>query len=152
MSNESPAPDTREILRLFYQDHIDRVRDIKQQQWNLTYYTILLYAGLIGIHRLTDKFPSPSSVVNHAVLLTAIAIGLASIVLLIYFQYQLRQYRERMQRMNVDKDLWPTEAKKVYGDPQSTYISFAYQLPIFFLKIAVAFVGAAFVVWIAWPT
>ena len=147
MSNDPSAPD-KDILRLFYQDYIDRVRDTKQQQWHLTYYSILLYAGLTGIDRLTSTGCTSPSLVNHLVSGTAIVIGLVSALLLIHLHCELHRRRCKMEEMS--RTHWPTETEIAFGKPHPTYISSAHQYWLLALMIASIAVGAAFTVWIAW--
>lgn len=147
MPDENPELDMQ-TLRLFYQDYIDRIRDTKQQQWHLTYYTVLLYAGLVGIDKLAGKDSLTSSVANHVISITAIVIGLASVMLLIYFQHELRRRRTLMESMS--RELWPDETKKAFGEAKTNYVSPTHQWPLLALKIAVTMAGAAFTVWLVW--
>ncbi len=79
MANK-PKPDHEE-LRLLYQLTVGDLTYFKTQQWSVSNYSMLLFAGLVGVTQLLK--PSPT-LGDRALLVTAVALVLIAAFVVIY--------------------------------------------------------------------
>jgi hypothetical protein len=74
-----------------YKNMVDNVTLIKRNQWATTNYTALIYGAIVFLH---EKKPDLAWLLSRITILT----GVASICLLIFFQWELRNLRKRLEK------------------------------------------------------
>jgi hypothetical protein len=82
---------------IFYRALIDELRFVKQQQWTITNYLLLLIGAVFGVAKLTSRSPTPCEKLVWCALVAAIwGIG---IFVLLKLQVHLHSTRGRQTRM-----------------------------------------------------
>ena len=143
------TPDDKEgvEIRFLYQDNIDNIRDLKRQQWSVTYYSILLYAALVGITEVARNNYILELWWTYILSGLTIFVGVASVGLLIHGQYMLKKRRERIHAL---RSQFTHQGRVWYGSPKERHTSFRYTWPIWSLMISVTLIGLVLVNWIIW--
>jgi hypothetical protein len=70
------SPETPEEMRLLYQVTVADLSYFKSQQWSVTNYSLLIYAGLVGIAQFLK--PDLSSTDRAILIGLAVAVGLTA--------------------------------------------------------------------------
>lgn len=131
--------ENQEELRMLYQVTVSDLSYFKSQQWSVTNYALLIFAGLVGIAHLIKPLPAPC----ERWFLAALAIAAMVVALVILAKLQksisVRQSRLVVARDNFSssfKQAWAAEAK----GPE-------YVHSIYFLY-ATVFIGGVLAVWL----
>jgi len=99
IENKKYEEDTKKDFRMRWQITIDDIRYIKNRQWTITYYLLLLFAAIIGFYEvITPKeaiLPCWQRVVLFLVALYIAGIGT---YFLREFQITAARYRKRLVR------------------------------------------------------
>jgi len=124
----------------YYRILVDDIRFAKQQQWRLTYYTLLLLAAIIAISRHLE----PELSATIVLFIIALALATAGTYYLERFQKDLIRYRSDVAKIRQEKfppDLGNIAAyKPAEKDP-------AYYRDFLILLIIVIWVGLFLVGW-----
>ena len=85
-------------FRVWYGITIDDIKFMKRQQWQVTYYVILLLAGIAGLYKLLHSFHELVFLWQKDLLIiVVIAIVAAGTYLLFIFQDSMQRYRKRLK-------------------------------------------------------
>lgn len=129
----------RDELLLLYQDSIDIIRDLKRQQWTMTYYALLLYAAIIGAYSLIYDETAEGFPVDNLLPLFLVIVATMSTIILVLAQFSLRRRRIRLLWMRNYFD------KAVEGPPYSIRKQHAYFIddwPIWGMMVFTIIIGA----------
>jgi len=149
MSNDHGEKEqTAAEIRLLYRDNLDNIRDLKRQQWLITYYSILVYAALVGIAELAADANALGPWLIHVLSLLPIAVGLTGTSIILKCQASLA--RRRTWLAETRKRYFTETGQKAYGKPKKHHASFRYDGPIWGMMIAVTLAGAGLVNWVIW--
>lgn len=96
-------------LRLGYQDALDNLRYAKRQQWQLTYYGVILQAGIIG---LSGFKAATNKVVVDGFVLGGLSIAVNAGVLWIMYNLQSFIQRERWIVRKIRDEYFSSEFRK----------------------------------------
>ena len=95
------TPEEKEKWSLDYAQGHNNLRFNKNLQWNLTYYCILLFGGLIGFHELlNNKIEKIPDWLMYTLTITALLIFDVGIYLTTDLQFQIRKERIGLYRYN----------------------------------------------------
>jgi len=100
---------THDELRLLYQVTVSDLAYFKTQQWSVTNYTLLLFAGILGIAQLIR----PLSLVDRWAL-AALAVGAGCGSLFVLSKVQ-RSIRTRQARLEVMREEFSSTFRKVWA-------------------------------------
>lgn len=108
------ATENQEELRMLYQVTVSDLTYFKTQQWSVTNYALLIFAGLVGVTQLLKPLPVSSERVFLGVL--ALVAMVAALVVLAKLQKSIsvRQSRLVAARDNFSasfKQAWAAEVK-----------------------------------------
>ena len=113
-------PQVNDQFQSLFYDATANIRLAKKQQWNIGYYAVLLYSGILFLSQFTeDKIP-------FAVLLTAIGFGGIGVVWIL--QYWMIKYRDRLQ--NIRRMMSPEYQSITYGREGSTRLWHGSNIPL----------------------
>ncbi len=91
----TPPPMPQHVASI-YKELLDGLRSMKQQQWTITNYAVLLLAAVFAVAKAGLNVPHLSSRLNLLIALTAV-IGTG---LLIRIQYNMARSRARLDKMD----------------------------------------------------
>ncbi len=96
MATHHPPPE-REELRLLYQITVSDLTYFKTQQWSVTNYTLLLFAGVVGVAQMLK----PSlTVMDRVVLVTAtLLVAASALVILANLQKSIGVRQSRLDNV-----------------------------------------------------
>ena len=118
---------------------VDDIKYVKNQQWRLTFYTLLLLAGIIALSKTIDSGPE----VKIILFIISLMLAAAGTYFLLKFQKDLTRYRENISKV---REKFPDDLRKIAtyvpaeGDP--TYYS-----DFLFLLVGVIWATLIFVAW-----
>jgi hypothetical protein len=90
--------------------YLDDIKQMKNRQWQIAYYFLLLIAAIIGILKGFKIFDQSEKLKNLLFLIT-IVLGIYGSILLHKTQISLKTYRERLRKIYFEmpdefRDLW----------------------------------------------
>ena len=129
---------------LFFQDSADNIRDLKRQHWAVTYYSLLVYAGLVGVKVLAVQSKHFTFWLMLVLAISAIGVGVMSIVLMCDCQQKLKENRVLLRKLWTN--YFGEEAQEYFEPIPPNYTSFYYYWYILLLTVVVTFVGAGLAV------
>lgn len=135
--------------RLVYQNFIDFIRDLKRQQWSVTYYALAIYGVIIALHRILSDDNGVDTIETWA--LTTFAI--MTFVLASYFTWANVRSLTKARRhvTSIRREFFTTEVQKNLDridPPKSSYEKWWYDLPVLLPLILVTAIGFISVLWI----
>ena len=138
MSNETSA---KEELRLLYDLSVTELEFFKRQQWSVTNYGLLLYAGFVGVAQLLDgKITSLEKLI-----LCLVATGVA--ILGSYILWVLNNsINVRKARLSAIRQQFSSAFHNAWSAKESAEEA----LSIYALLLAVILVGAVAVWWLVY--
>jgi len=104
----------QEEIRVLYQVTVSDLSYFKSQQWNVTYYALLVEASLVGIAQLLDSKVRTSDRVVLAILSILAAISALYVIAKLQRSISVRQSRldaARQLMTDVFKRAWSAEYK-----------------------------------------
>jgi hypothetical protein len=138
MTAQNSVSDSEE-LRLLYQITAGDLAYFKTQQWSVTNYTLLLYAGVIGVAQMLK----PSVTVVDRVVLVTVTIFVAMSALIILAKLQ-KSVRVRQSRLDAVRTKFTDAFQLAWSAEEKGVERFH---AIYLLRIAVV-VGAGVVCWL----
>ena len=99
--------ETHEDFRMWYRITIDDINFVKMQQWRITYYVILLLAGIAGFYQILhsiNKAVCPSQ--KHIMIFLGLMLVFVGTTLLLLFQHTMANYRKRLTRKILPELAW----------------------------------------------
>lgn len=101
-----PSPEMTPQVANVHKATLDNITFSKKQQWAITNYTVLIYAGLFGL----GKSLGPIGSCERAIFVILAALTfVCSALLIIQIQRDTGRYRVRLQKIH---DHWLTEEEK----------------------------------------
>ncbi len=139
MEESKPASTKLSDWLAYYQILIEDVRYVKNQQWRLCYYTLLLLVAVIGLWGALGQMPK----VRVILFTTSVILAIVGTYFLLKFQKDLRRYRQTIGNV---RDKFPDDLQELVrykpAEKDSTY----YTDFLCFL-IGVIWAGVIFVGW-----
>ena len=89
----------REDFRMWYQITIDDIKFLKRQQWQTTYYVLLLQGALVGFFKLVTDNGDASFGLRFILINISWAISAIGLYNLLKFQESAQEYRTRLLRL-----------------------------------------------------
>ena len=105
-------------IRMIYQQLFDEVHYLKRQQWTVTYYGVLVYAGLVGVKILAVNAQVLGLWLGHTLGILAIFTGIASAWLIVDLQRSLSNRRKLWVKIR-EKHFTP-DARALF-DPSNAF-------------------------------
>lgn len=149
MENEKEAAE----LRLIYEQDVTEIRHLKGQQWRITYYAALVYAGFLAIHLAGGTLEPPPYTLRCILSVLAVVVAIVATLLIIDMQCALVAPRQRtlLIRGKFEKSVQDILRETETVQPIERYASPLYHWPIWAFMIAVTLIGALLVVVVLWP-
>jgi hypothetical protein len=128
------SSETPEEMRLLYQITVADLSYFKSQQWSVTNYALLIYAGLVGI----AQFLKPDlGFTDRAILIAlAVAVGLTAAFVLFKLQDSIRV---RQSRLSAARDRFSSEFKAAWA-VEAKGREFLHSIALLFPTVAIGFV------------
>lgn len=95
-----------EEMRMIYQIFIDDIRHIKNQQWQVTYYGLLIQAAIVGFYEIFNE-------IEAKLVLSIISgfISLLGVVFLVIYQINMGRYRKKKREI---RETFNKEVQKIF--------------------------------------
>ena len=129
----------RADLRLLYQDSLDNIRDLKRQQWTVTYYALLLYAALVGADNLSPDERDGGIPLDTGLIILAFSVAVCAVILIVLAQEKLQQRRERLHAI---RKYFDNVIKRLPGSNKPKHTDLFYSLNYWGMMIIVVALGA----------
>jgi hypothetical protein len=121
----------------YYQILIDDVKYAKSQQWQVSYYVMILLAAIIGLSKVLPQ----KIAVKIVLFIAAFLLATIGTYILLRFQKDLRRYRENIAKI---RNVFPDDLKEIAtykpAEDKSYYVNILYIL-IGTIWVSVLFVG-----------
>ena len=135
-------------FRMRYQIAIDDIKYLKNRQWAVTYYLLLIYAAIISLYHLADRPDCPW--LEKGLALIAVLVAALGTYFLVDFQSRISTYRKHrkfiIEKKKLSNDFISFEENEI-GDLDE-YISWWRNFPTFTLSFMIMlWLGAFFVLW-----
>jgi hypothetical protein len=136
---KAPGGAERDDLHLLYQETVRELEFFKRQQWIVTNYALLLYAGIVGLERLLADGPTRAE--RIVLTIAAVLIGGAGVYIIkvLNNSIDVRQVRLRATRMRLSTAF--TEAFEAGRKPEEA-------MSVYWLLTLIVAVGAVACAWL----
>lgn len=135
-------------LRLLYQDCLDNIRDLKRQQWTVTYYALLLYAAIGGAYNLVKDRHLDGFQIENWLPYLLVVFGFISVTLILRAQFALRGRRVRLHYIR--EHYFDDVVELLPGSNKPNHIKFRYNWELWGMMILTIIVGAILAVMVVY--
>jgi len=125
----------------YYRILIDDIKFAKRQQWNICYYTLLIFGAIIGLTQIKNL-----ELRNYVCLIISIAAFIAIYVSYLLIQFQMDIWRYRKNAKIIIENKFPYDIASIASYPKAASWKYYVSFPIFAILIILAgFVAVLFV-------
>jgi hypothetical protein len=103
----------REEINNVYNKSLEDIQFLKQQQWKVVYYCLLLFSAVFYLNLTAVEGSLPKGNYEPFMLIVSILICFFGLYFLIDTQFALKKYRERVE--TIRKNYFQEETKKLFG-------------------------------------